>query len=197
MVNAIRATPAATPDGDAILASAVEPAAFGVIFDRHVDAIFGYLCRRVGRSDAEELASETFVRAFDLRERFSGEDARPWLYGIATNLIRNHRRAERRQLLAYARAASRSVPGNAEEDIEGRMDATAAAPLLSVALQRLDAGDRDVLLLHAWEGLSYKEISDALGIALGTVGSRLSRARRVAREVLQGAGRFREDENHG
>lgn len=82
-VHVLEATPGDTTDGEAIAASIADPQRFGQVFDRHVDAIYGYLCRRVGRTNAEELTSETFARAFDGRERFSGEDALPWLYGIA------------------------------------------------------------------------------------------------------------------
>lgn len=183
-------------DAVAITASLEEPRRFGVVFDRHVDAIYGYLARRVGVQNAEELTAETFLCAFDARRRFSGGDALPWLYGIATNQIHRHRRDERRQLAAYTRAAT-DVMDFDEGDIEGRLDAAASAPLLSSALQQLDPGDRDALLLHTWQGLSYKEIAEALDIAIGTVGSRLNRARRLVRASLEQDERFREDIEHG
>jgi RNA polymerase sigma-70 factor (ECF subfamily) len=184
-------------DGETIAASVGDPSRFGRVFDRHVDAIYGYLCRRVGRTAAEELTSETFVRAFDGRERFFGEDALPWLYGIASNLIRHHARAERRQLAAYARLASWGTRDRLDVDVDGRLDAAALIPALAEALTRLRPDERDVLLMHTWQELSYRDIADALGVAVGTVGSRLTRARATVREVLRDGGYLREDGSDG
>ena len=77
-------------DAQAIGASLADPEAFAVLFDRHFDAIHGYAQRRVGPDLADEIAAETFTRAFDRRRRYdsSRDDARPWLLGIATNLLR-------------------------------------------------------------------------------------------------------------
>ena len=99
-------------DGEAIAASLREPARFAAVFDRHYEEISAYLARRAGRGLAEELASETFVRAFAARAGYDPAypDARPWLYGIATNLLRNHARTEERRRRAYARALERDVP---------------------------------------------------------------------------------------
>jgi RNA polymerase sigma factor (sigma-70 family) len=196
-VHLLEASPGDATDGEAIAASIADPQRFGQVFDRHVDAIYGYVCRRVGRTSAEELTSETFARAFDGRERFSGEDALPWLYGIASNLIRHHARAERRQLAAYARVASRDAKDRVDDEVEGRLDAAAMAPALAEALRRLRPDERDVLLMHAWQGLSYRDIADALGIAIGTVGSRLTRARATVREVLRGCGHLTEGGSDG
>jgi RNA polymerase sigma-70 factor, ECF subfamily len=196
-VHALETVPGDATDGVAIAASVADPSRFGKVFDRHVDAIYGYLCRRVGRAVAEELTSETFARAFDGRERFTGDDALPWLYGIASNLVRHHARAERRQLAAYGRVASRNARGQLDDDVEGRMDAAAMVPALAEALTRLRSDERDVLLMHAWQNLSYRDIADALGIAIGTVGSRLTRARATVREVLRERGYVREGGNDG
>jgi RNA polymerase sigma-70 factor (ECF subfamily) len=196
-VHVLETTPEDTTDGEAIAASVADPPRFGQVFDRHVDAIYGYLCRRVGRASAEELTSETFARAFDGRERFSGEDALPWLFGIASNLIRHHARAERRQLAAYARVASQDARNQVDDEVESRVDAAAMVPALAEALRRLRPDERDVLLMHAWQGLSYRDIADALGIAIGTVGSRLSRARAAVREVLRECGHLKEGGSDG
>ena len=174
-------------DADLVAASEADPVAFDVLFDRHVAAIHGYLCRRVGPSLAEELTAETFARAFELRERFVSPDGRaaPWLYGIATNLIRNAWRAERRRLAAYGRARS-AVPV-APDDLERadeRIDAARAAARAASAIMALEPGDRDALVLFAWEELTYVEIGAALGIPPGTVGSRINRARRLVRAAL-------------
>lgn len=196
-MHALATTLGDATDGEAIAASVLDPPRFGQVFDRHVDAIYGYLCRRVGRTSAEELTSETFARAFDGRERFSGEEALPWLYGIASNLVRHHARAERRQLAAYARVASRDAGEQLDVEVEGRMDAAAMVPALSEALRRLRPDERDVLLMHAWQRLSYRDIADALDIAIGTVGSRLTRARATVREVLREYGHLKEDGRDG
>ena len=92
-------------DAELIESSLVDARAFAVIFDRHFRAIFRFLRGRVGGQLAEDLVSETFVVAFGRRDSYdlSREDARPWLYGIAVNLLREYRRAEERRLRAYSR----------------------------------------------------------------------------------------------
>jgi RNA polymerase sigma factor (sigma-70 family) len=176
-------------DAALIRDSLEDPKRFGEIFERHYDGIYGFLARRVGPDLGGELAAETFTRAFAVRRRFRPEQsrsARPWLFGIAVNLLRHHHRTEGRQLRAYARTgidpALDAVP-----EVEGRVDASAAAPQLAAALAALRAEERDVLLLFAWADLSYEEIAEALDIEVGTVRSRLSRARARIRELL-GAG---------
>jgi RNA polymerase sigma-70 factor (ECF subfamily) len=171
-------------DGESIQASLEDPARFRLIFDRHVTAVYRYLYRRVGPDVVEELTADTFVIAFGIRERFEGENALPWLYGIAANMVRRHLRAEGRRERAHMRAGALIAVGFADDQIEDRLDAAAAAPQLAAALERLEPRDRDVLLLFAWEGLSYQEIAESLDIAVGTVASRLSRARRCMREYL-------------
>ena len=124
--------------------SLTTPEAFGAIFDRHFPAIYRYLARRVGRDGAEDLAAQTFVVAFERRANYRREvqDARPWLYGIATNLLANDRRAEQRMLQTVARLgaeqAARQSNGAA---VDSDWD-------LASALARLDADQRDVLFLH-------------------------------------------------
>ncbi len=177
-------------DADLIRASAFEPQAFGALFDRHVDEIHGYLRRRVGPALAEELTAETFARAFASRDSFAAlhESAAPWLYGIATNLVRNAGRAERRQLRAYGRAAA--ISGDRPDDFEradARIDAFRVAPSLVGALLTLEPEDRDALLLFVWQDLSYREVGAALGIPAGTVASRINRSRRRIRASLADA----------
>jgi RNA polymerase sigma-70 factor (ECF subfamily) len=171
-------------DGEAIRESLRDPARFKLVFDRHAGAVYRYLYRRVGQDAVEELAADTFVTAFDLRDRFQADDALPWLYGIARNVVRRHRRTERRRERAHTRAGSLVAAETTDDLIEDRLDAAAAAPQLFAALQRLEPGDREVLLLFAWEELSYQEIAASLDIAMGTVASRLNRARRSMRECL-------------
>ena len=163
---------------------------FAGLFDRHYAAVAGFLRRRLERSLADELAAETFLQAFDGRGRYdlSRADARPWLFGIAGHLLSRHRRAEERRLRAFARVGHVVAKSEAEgDDADRRLDAAAVAPVLAAALASLGAGDREVLLLYAWADLSYEEISVALGLPVGTVRSRLHRARaRVRRELETG-----------
>jgi RNA polymerase sigma-70 factor (ECF subfamily) len=181
-------------DAAVIATSVTDASAFGEIFDRHFAEIHRYLARRVGAALADELAAETFVVAFRLRDRYDGHalDSRPWLFGIAANLIRRHWRTERRRLRAYARTGIDPICDESSE-VERRVDAMAAAPQLAAALAALSGGEREVLLLFAWADLSYEEISSALGIPTGTVRSRLSRARAHVRELMWPTGQVSVD----
>jgi RNA polymerase sigma-70 factor (ECF subfamily) len=167
------------PDAQLIAASVADATVFAAVFDRHFARVHRYLARRVGPTLADDLTAETFITAFRARDRFDPEalDARPWLFGIAANLLRRHWRAERRQLRAYARTGVDPC-GDPLADAERRVDAVSAGPALAGALASLPRADREALLLYAWAELSYEEIASALGIPVGTVRSRLSRARR-------------------
>jgi RNA polymerase sigma factor (sigma-70 family) len=173
-------------DAQLIAASLEETERFGLVFDRHFADIHRYLHRRVGRELADDLAAETFVAAFGRRHDYDPdrEDARPWLYGIASNLLRNQWRSERRRLLAYARAATDTDADGGHDAVHDRADAHAACPIVARALAALEGRDRDALLLLAWGELSYDEIADALGIPVGTVRSRIHRARARVSEAL-------------
>jgi RNA polymerase sigma factor (sigma-70 family) len=168
-----------------------EPEMFAQLYDRHAGPIHRYVSRRLGEALADDLVAETFLTAFRVRQRYDlgRPDARPWLYGIAANMIGRHRRAEVRRLKALARAAD-TTPVNpaaaGADEIVSRLDAAAVRRDLFQALAGLSLGDRDVLLLIAWAGLTSDETAAALGIPSGTVRSRLSRARRKVREALGG-----------
>jgi RNA polymerase sigma-70 factor (ECF subfamily) len=135
---------------------------------------------------ADDLAAQTFTEAFAQRARYDARwpDARPWLYGIATNLLRRHHRLERRQLRAFAREGVDPVVETDLDAILNRVDARSARARLAAALAALRPPDRDALLLYAWEDLSYQDIAHALGVPLGTVRSRIHRARRITRAQL-------------
>jgi RNA polymerase sigma-70 factor (ECF subfamily) len=171
-------------DAELIVAARRSPDQFAAVFDRHYGRIYAYAARRLGRDLAEDVASETFLVAFS---RLAGydparPDAAPWLYGIASNLIARHGRAESRRY----RAMSKVPPERpvAEIDVAGRLDAATARGRLAAALARLAGPDRDVLLLVAWAGLSQPEVAAALDVPAGTVRSRLHRARREMRTAL-------------
>jgi RNA polymerase sigma factor (sigma-70 family) len=164
-----------------------EPERFAELFDRHHAEIHGYVARRLGRRLADDVASETFLIAFDRRRRYdrAHPDARPWLYGIASNLVSRHRRAEMRQYRALARAdAAHATDGHADR-VAVRLDAEAQRGRLAAALLEIADRDREVLLLVAWAQLSCEEAARALGIPAGTARSRLHRARKQTRAALR------------
>mgnify|MGYP001343561646 CR=1 FL=1 len=177
-------------DATVIERSWAEPEQFAALFDRHAPVIHRYLSRRVGPQAADDLAAETFLAAFGKRQRYdlSYADARPWLYGIATNLMARYRREEMRQYrITQAAYAPLNVPGH-EERVAADLTARGLRGLLADVLARLPGGERDVFVLIAWEQLTYDETARALDIPVGTVRSRLSRARIRLREALAAAG---------
>jgi RNA polymerase sigma-70 factor (ECF subfamily) len=183
----------AESDASVIARSRDEPEAFAALFDRHADAVHRYTARRLGGEVADDLVAETFTIAFQQRHRYdpvrgTGGDARPWLFGIATNLVGRHRRAEARRFKAMAR-----VPALVDHDepladrAADRVVARSVRRELAAALAALPARHRDVLLLVAWGDLGYEDAAQALGIPVGTVRSRLHRARSKLREALGGS----------
>ena len=164
-------------DSEVIAASLERPDEFGAIFERHFDPIHGYLRRRFAAELADELTAQTFFVAFDRRSTFNRAhpDSRPWLFGIATNLARGHRRRELRELKAIA--AIRPEHGNGVDGVEARVDAERMRDRLAHLLAELPTEESEVLYLLTWAELGQGEIADALGIPLGTVKSRLNRAR--------------------
>lgn len=188
-------------DARVIARSRDEPERFAVLFDRHAGAVHRYAARRLGPEAAEDLMAETFVTAFQRRHTYdlARADARPWLFGIATNLVGRQRRAEARRFKALARLPE---PVEHEEPVADRAVARAGATgvrrELATALGGLSARHRDVVLLVAWAGLDYEEAAEALGVPVGTIRSRLHRARSRLREALGGTDptAFREADAH-
>ena len=159
-----------------------DPRAFGELFDECSRAVYNHAFRLVGDwSSAEDVMSLTFLEAWRLRDRIDAEGGslRPWLLGIATNVARNTRRAAWRHGLAMGRLPRHQVevPDFADEVVERMVDAERVAAVLA-AFRRLRRSDQDVLALCVWAGLDYAEAAEALNIPVGTVKSRLSRARR-------------------
>lgn len=173
-------------DSETISTSFHQPEIFAAIFHRHWDEIYRYITRRLGAAAAEDVAAETFVVAFRNRRRYDlgRPDARPWLYGIATNLIRQYRRVERRHHQLLARADAEWVSEPFEKSSDERMTAQRLAPRIASALERLSPAERDLLLLIAWADLTYEEAAHALDVPLGTVGSRLHRVRKKFRRAF-------------
>jgi len=167
-------------------AARTDSRAFGELYERHAVAIHGWLRNRVGEPAATDLTAETFAAAWQSRRKFRSDYAdsvAPWLYGIASNLIARHGRAESRRYRAMAKVPP-DMPVS-EIDVAGRLDAATARGRLAAALARLSGSDRDVLLLVAWAGLSQPEVATALDVPAGTVRSRLHRARQEMRLALR------------
>jgi RNA polymerase sigma factor (sigma-70 family) len=171
-------------DGAIIAASRRDPARFAEIFDRHWTRVHRYCVSRAGAA-GEDLAAETFRVALDSRSRFdpARDDAGPWLLGIATNLLRHDRRTEGRR----ARAVLRLPAEEQDDDVEGaldRLDAEAISARAAEALEQLPSAYRDALLLHVWVELSYEQVAEATHVSIGTVRSRIHRARAFLRTAL-------------
>jgi RNA polymerase sigma-70 factor (ECF subfamily) len=175
-------------DSGVIGASLTDPERFAEIFHRHWDEIHRYIARRLGPEVAEDVSSETFVVAFRGRERYdlSRTDARPWLYGIATNLIGQHRRAELRRRQLLARADAEWMTSSFTDGSDARVTAELLGPRIASVLSSLSAADRDLLLLIAWADLTYAEAAVALRLPMGTVRSRLHRVRKKIRRAFGG-----------
>jgi RNA polymerase sigma factor (sigma-70 family) len=172
-------------DAELLRRSIEDSELFEEIFERHYDAILRYGRQRLGHDVGEEIAARTMVIAFERRAVFDPRfrSARPWLFGIATNLIRHHVRDERVHIAALARLPI--DPDLDDDDMLDRLDAARRRPLLLRALMELRPEDRDAFILLAVSGLTYTEIANALDIAEGTVGSRIHRARHTMREAIR------------
>lgn len=175
----------ARTDSALIDSSLEDPAVFGDIFERHYDSISLFLRRRVDESLADELAGQTFLQAFKSRAAFDTDrdSAKPWLLAIANNLIRHEARARKRKLRAYERLDRDHQPDFSAET-NTRLDAESRRADLVSALEQLTSDELEALTLQAWEGLSYAEIAEVLQTPIGTVRSRLSRARARMTEQL-------------
>ena len=161
-----------------------EPAAFGVLFERHARPVYNYLFRRTADwSLAEDLTSVVFLEAWRRRRdvRLESDLALPWLLGVATNVLRNRRRSQWRYHAALERIP-RERGEDFADDADGRLDDERRMRVVLRSLSKLPKREQDVLALCGWADLSYEEAAAALGIPVGTVRSRLSRARARLRE---------------
>ena len=175
-------------DAEVMRAAQADPASFATIFDRHFATVYRFCQRRVGQTMAEDLAGETFRRAFEARYSYdlSRTSALPWLFRIAFNLVRDALRARAAEDRAYARLHALAGAGWPIEDDHAARRAEARADLAVLARLLLaePAQDVEALFLHVWDGLSYLDIAAALGLPVGTVRSRLSRLRHRLGEAL-------------
>jgi len=164
--------------------------AFGMLFERHARTIYNYCFRRVGSwAVAEDLVSIVFLEAWRRVDKQlpSGKEL-PWLFGIATNVVRNRRRSERRYAAALRRVSQPSSEPSFADDSDERIDDEEQMGRALSLLGRLPRREQEVFVLCAWSGLSYEDAAVALRMPVGTVRSRLSRARARLRELDPGIG---------
>jgi RNA polymerase sigma factor (sigma-70 family) len=177
-------------DGRQATSAIVAPEDFEAAFREHFAPVHRFIARRVGKALADDLAAEVFATAYRRRAAYLPERAslRSWLYGIATNVVRRHWRDEQQLLELDARVARHGLGllhvAPFADAADKRLIAATLAPTIAGALAALSREQREVLLLHVWADLSHEEIATALGIALGTARSRLSRARAALRAQL-------------
>ncbi|SPL88456.1 RNA polymerase ECF-subfamily sigma factor [[Actinomadura] parvosata subsp. kistnae] len=153
------------------------------IFATHFAGIHRYIAGRLSKDIADDLAAEVFLAAYRQGYDPLRGAVRPWLYGIATHLVARHYRSETRKWKALSRSVER-LEHDHEDTTLARVAANALAGRLAEALAKLSRRDRDVVLLHALSNLTHAEVSAALNIPVGTVASRLSRARKQLRGTL-------------
>jgi RNA polymerase sigma factor (sigma-70 family) len=178
--------PATPSDAAVIEESVADPERFAEIFDRHVAEIYRYAARRLGQQAAADVVSEVFLAAFRNRSRYDTRraDARPWLYGIAVNVIGHQLRTQRRQARLLTAVPAVPAADVVADQVLDRVTAAQLRPRITEVLGQLSAADRELVLLIAWSGLSYEGAAQALGIPLGTVRSRLNRIRAKLRRAI-------------
>jgi len=158
-----------------------DPDAFGALFDEHATAVYNHAFRLTGNwSTAEDVMALTFLEAWRLRDRVlvDGGSLRPWLLGIATNTARNAQRARRRYEAALARLPPPDVVPDFSQALADRIDDAQTVAAINAALSTLRQAEREVVSLCIGSGLDYAATAEALGIPIGTVRSRLARARK-------------------
>ncbi|MCF6473195.1 RNA polymerase sigma factor [Nonomuraea sp. MG754425] len=168
--------------------SRLEPDRFAALFTRYGPELKRYVIRRLGVEPADDIVAETFAQALQHLDAYDTArgDERSWLYGIATNLIGQHRRREVALYRALSRTGVDSVMEPFTEKVEQRVVAGSARQRLAGALAGLSRKHRDTLLLVWWADLTYEEAAQALGVPVGTVRSRINRARSALRRALAG-----------
>lgn len=164
-----------------------DSAAFAEMFDEHSDLIYNFAFRRTGSWEAaEEIVSTVFLEAWRQRATVTdhGGSIRPWLLGVALNLIRRHWRQTDRQRRASLRLVSEHTHLDHASDVADRLDAEQAMSRILEKLERIPDDQREVVQLWAWEGLSYDKIAAVLEVPVGTVKSRLHRARETLQQTV-------------
>jgi RNA polymerase sigma-70 factor (ECF subfamily) len=163
-----------------------DPDAFGDLFERHASDIYGFCFRRTGDGRAsEDLAQAVFLEAWRRRNEveLAPEEVRPWLFGVALNLVRNQKRSLRRHRAALARLPRPRSDADLGEELAQRLDDERRAREVLDHLRGLSRGEQDVIAMCAWAELSYEQAATVLGVPVGTVRSRLARARAKLKEA--------------
>ena len=173
-------------DSDIIQRSRDRPGEFGELFERHAPTLLRYVSRRIGPDAAPDVISETFLVAFKKRTTFDAdrESALPWLFGIATRELKRHLRDERGMLRSIAASPLEHLAPDTIDQLATRLDAATQVALLGKALGALPRRDRDTLLLYAWGDLTYEGVAQATGTSVGTVKSRIYRARKRLQNTI-------------
>jgi RNA polymerase sigma-70 factor (ECF subfamily) len=169
-----------------------DEAEFRVLFDEHLADLWRFARRRVGSAaDADDIAADTFAVAWRRRDQLPpGPDLRLWLFGVARNLVANHRRTETRRRRLHLRLVATHRSAQIHE--------ADSNPVLGAALAALSDGEREVLVMRCWDGLAVHEIATLLGCTPNAVSLRLHKARRRLAERLAqkdpaGAGQVADD----
>lgn len=140
---------------------------FRGLFAEHYGAVFAYCARRLGGDDAADAAADVFTVAWRRIRRVPGKPKTlPWLYGVARNVVANHRRSRRRRERLDARLGAAAA--YSWTDQPGGLDGVLAS---------LGADDREILMLAAWEGLGPEDLGRTLGCSASAASVRLHRAR--------------------
>lgn len=185
-------------DADVIDESLCDSSRFGEVFDRHAEAIFRFLGRRIGPVEAGDVLGDVFLAAFETRDRYDSKyaSALPWLYGIASNVLGKRFRQRASELRMLERMVAQNDLEDPADAVLASLDAQMELRSMTKVLQELPPGEREALLLYAWEALTYEEVATALGIPVGTVRSRLNRVRqrlRAATDLIDGVRSVRPD----
>jgi RNA polymerase sigma-70 factor (ECF subfamily) len=157
--------------------------AFAALLERYADFVYNVAFRRTASwSVSEDITETVFLELWRQRDRVVTQagSLRPWLAGVVSNQVKRHWRGLARQSRAVERLAvvgSRDGEHDQTAAVDARIDDERRMSTLLGELEALPPGQREVLTLWAWEGFSYEEIAAALDLPIGTVRSRLSRAR--------------------
>jgi RNA polymerase sigma-70 factor (ECF subfamily) len=175
-----------------------DPRAFAELFDEYAKTVYNHAYRLTADwGSAEDIVSATFMEAWRGRLRLDadGGSLRPWLLGIATNLVRVQSRSNRRYRAAAAAAARAAGPAGRAgpsggmamadhaDEVASRLDDRRRLAATAAALAGLRRTEREVLSLCLWQGMDYATAAQVLGVPVGTVRSRLSRARKKLKRL--------------
>ena len=151
---------------------------FAARYDEHHVAVYRYAARRLGPETAEDVVAEAFTIAWSRIASYDPQRGEfvSWLFGIVTKVIARHHRQETRQWRAFAKVGVDDTD-TFDDELANRLDADVRWPHVASVLAGMSSQDRDVLLLHVWQEMPYQQVADTLGIPIGTVRSRIARAR--------------------